>query len=248
MLSFVLEAGAQSRFNVREASDFSGVTFKGVIEMESGYGVTCNGVHPTDSGSVIPISHVLFSQEGEYLSKNMTFLESGYNLITSISGFKDLNSGFGKCCIGYRSGSNSITEGFISGFSDSGLVLFTHYFESPYYSEVGSDSTAPIAFCSSTNDDNSIFISSSILNTEQGSTGGDFYIQRMTPNGDVLWEYIYATEAQPEFCRAILPTQDGGLLGILREIDLGEETSNGKLFELDSSGNLILLVDVPVPN
>ena len=52
-----------------------------------------------------------------------------------------------------------------------------------------------------------------ILQPEAGSTGGDFYIQRMAPDGEVLWEYIYATDAQPETCNALLPTDNGGGFG-----------------------------------
>ena len=243
MILLSTEASSQTRFNIREVADFSAVTFKGVIELEDGYGVTCNGVHPTDSGNMIPLTFVKFNLLGEYLTKEMYFRDSGYNLMTNESGFRYLNDEFEFCCVGYKEDFESDIpyEGFIASFNELGDTTF-NFFSSPYLEDVNSWVIAPIGFCKSTNNDNSIFISSNILEPESG-TGGDFYIQRMAPDGEVLWEYIYATDAQPEYCNALLPTPEGGVLGVLREWGNGN-----KFIELDDSGEVVTLNEVDLLN
>ena len=194
---------------MRDVIELNAVTFKGVVEVDNGYGILCNGVYPTDSGTLIPLTYAKFSFEGEFIDKNMYFRSIGYNLVSSRPGFKYINDEFKFCGIGYKTNTGDFNEGFVAGFNELGDTMEIKYFFSPYYEEMGSSTNTPVEFCNSTNNDNSIFISGNILNTESG-TGGDFYIQRMKPDGEVLWEFIYATDAQPEYCFAILPTQNGG--------------------------------------
>ncbi|MFK7757325.1 MAG: hypothetical protein AB8B53_10385 [Flavobacteriales bacterium] len=200
---------------MRNVVEYNAVVFNGVVELENGYGVICNGLYATDEGNLVPLTFVNFSLEGDYINKQIYLSDIGYNLITYESGFSLVNEDFGYSCVGYKTNTGTYNEGFIASFDEMGDTLEVKYFSSPYLEEMGSGTNAPVGFCNSTNLDNSIFISSNILNTESG-TGGDFYIQRMKPDGEVLWEYIYATDAQPEYCNALLPTENGGVGGFKR--------------------------------
>ncbi len=224
----------QERFNVRSDIDLNAAVFVGITEIENGYGIVGNGVY---TGNQTPLFFTRFDLQGEFIDRKMYFPESGFNLVTYESGMTYLNDFNQNTCIGYKDNGVNPREGFLASFDEEGDTIQIKYYSSPYFPDEGASTIAPVGFCQSTNDDNCIFISSSILNTQSG-TGGDFYIQRMTPDGEVLWEYIYATPAQPEYCNALLPTENGGVLGILREVGV-----SSKFIQLSESGALISLVE-----
>jgi len=177
----------------------------------------------------------LFSLDGSYQDKKLYFRESGVSNILSPGGLNYINDEFQYVSIGQEQFTD-INDGFLVRFDEEGDTLEHREFRSPYYEEFESEFMAPVAICNSTNEDNSIFISTSIFHPDSG-TGGDFYIQRMAPDGEVLWEYIYATPAQPEYCNALLPTENGGVLGILREVGV-----SARLIHLSDSGALISII------
>ena len=212
---FNINSIAQERFNVRTEIGLSAAVFVGVSELEDGYGVVGNGVNPTDSGNYTPLYFTRFTLGGDFVDRKMYFPDSGFNLITYESGMRFINEQNKYSCIGYKDDGSNPREGFLANFDEEGDTIQIIYYSSPYFGNVGNSTIAPVGLSSSINTDNSFFISSNILNTESGSTGGDFYIQRMAPDGEVLWEYIYATDAQPEYCNALLPTENGGVLGLV---------------------------------
>ena len=198
---------AQERFNVRNPIDFEGVTFEGVVELENEYAVSCNGAIPSETN--FPYAFARFTAEGEYIDKKLYSLETGFSVIISLGGLNYLNEDFQYVSIGQEQFSEQ-NDGFLVSFDEEGDTLQYLELISPYFEEFGSTFMAPVGICNSLNDDNSIFISTNISQPEAGSTGADFYIQRMAPEGEILWEYIYATDAQPEYCNSLLPTDNGG--------------------------------------
>ena len=244
-LFLFLTGVAQERFNVRDVADQDAAVFTGILELDDNYIVSGNALNPTDSGVYQSIIWSKFSLGGDFLEYKAVNRAEGYFIYPSGIGIQELNDNFNRTCTGYIHSSEQNNLGFIVNYDEEGDTLNLITFPSPYWDEDEQTGNAilPGDICSSANLDNSIFISSSILNPELGSTGGDFYIQRMAPDGEVLWEYIYATDAQPEYCKALLPTEDGGVLGILTEIDLGVGISS-KFIELDDSGEVITLNEI----
>jgi len=201
---------AQERFNIRSEIELNAAVFVGVSEIDGGYGIVGNGVYTGNNQNQTPLFFTRFNTQGEFIDRKMYIPQSGFNLVTYESGMTYLNDFNQNSCIGYKDDGVNPREGFLASFNDEGDTIQIKYYSSPYFPDEGASTIAPVGFCQSTNDDNSIFVSSSILNTQSG-TGGDFYIQRMAPDGEVLWEYIYATPAQPEYCNALLPTENGGV-------------------------------------
>ena len=202
----------QERFNIRNPIELESVVFKGVEETANHYVVTCNGVQITGNGNDSPYAFARFNSDGSYLDKKTYSLETGFSIILSSGGLNYLNDELEYVSIGQEQ-FTGLYKGFLVSFDEEGDTLQYIQFFSPYYEEFESDFMGPVSICNSTNSDNSVFISTNILQPEAGSTGGDFYIQRMAPDGEVLWEYIYATDAQPETCNALLPTDNGGGFG-----------------------------------
>ena len=101
--------------------------------------------------------------------------------------------------------------GFLVSFDENGDTLKVIEFLSPYVEQLDEnfDFNRPQAFVESLNEDGSIFISTNISNPE--STITDCYIQRMTPEGETLWQYIYASNSNPDACYALLPDENGGV-------------------------------------
>ena len=240
----------QERFNVRNSASQEAAVFTGVLELEENYIVTGNALNPTDSGVYQSIIWTKFSLEGDFLEYKAVNREEGYFIYPSGIGIQELNDHFNRTCTGYIHSFEQNNLGFVINYDEQGDTLNMITFPSPYWNEDEQTGNAilPGDICSSTNPDNSIFISSSILDPEIGSTGGDFYIQRMAPDGEVLWEYIYATDAQPEYCKTLLPTENGGVLGVLTEVNIGEGFLADRLIELDSSGMEITNISVAIDN
>jgi len=223
---------AQERFNVRNPIEFQAVSFSGVTELDNGYAITCKGVTQGDEGSDSPFAFARFTLDGTYVDKKMYFRDEGFSIIITLGGLNYINDEFQFVSIGQEQFTD-INDGFLVRFDEQGDTLEYREFRSPYYEEFESEFMAPVAICNSTNEDNSIFISSNIFHPDSG-TGGDFYIQRIAPDGEVLWEYIYATSAQPEYSNALLPTENGGVLSMVflwGDFDY--------LLELDSLGDVV---------
>jgi len=237
LLFFSFSTIGQERFNVRHEIGMNACLFSGVVEIEGGYGIVGNGVYASDNETEYPLFFTRFNHQGEFIDRKMYSPESGIYLITYESGLTYLNDLNQYSCIGYKDDPANPNEGFLASFNQEGDTIQIKYFTSPYLPDEGPSAIAPVGICQSTNEDNSIFISSNILNLESG-TGGDFYIQRMTPDGEVLWEYIYATEAQPEYSNALLPTYDGGVIGLVNIF-----SNPMGLIRLDTDGNELLNIN-----
>ncbi len=126
-----------------------------------------------------------------------------------------------------------IRLGYLMKSNLNGDTLETLRFYSPNYPEdLDHSSLFPIRLEQST-DDNFLVLSG--INNE--GTGNDRMIQKLTPEGELLWTYEYATE-QNDFIHTIIPTSDGGGISeSYRIIELGVSGQN-HFFKYDGHGEL----------
>jgi hypothetical protein len=251
MLSYLLllslTVSSQERFNVREVLEFTATQFKGVAELNGSYAVTGSGVLDTDSGLVQAMFHSLFSLEGSPINTKIYTKSVSYYLHSSFPGLNYIDNLDFYSTLGQTYDENTETAaGFMANFDEEGDTISVILFHSPYIEQLDPSFTfiAPLDIEPSTNADNSFFISSNIGDPEE--TGTDSWIQRMTPDGETLWSYIYATEANPDNCKAMLHTEIGGvLLGVW---EAGNDEVFAKFIELDSMGNELSEVTLETTN
>jgi len=222
----------QERFNLRLIGDLNACNFIGIEELNEGYLLSAQALFEDNSNNFDVMSSVQITALGEIIEiKNYQQISGAY-VLNPNSGLSKLDEPFEFCSLGQTT-LNGLTRGFVANFNEAGDTISIVEFYSPYLeNSEEEDFIAPFSVVSSTNPDNSIFVSSNIFTA---GTANDFCIQRITPAGIVLWDYVYATNADPDRCHAILPTSDGGVIGIAREWQNGN-----KIFILDSLGNLIL--------
>jgi len=223
---------SQTRFNIRESLDLDGCSFTGVHELDEIFLIVANGAFLGDSGVVYPVVEFYSDLEGNPVDTNLYIKEVGNYVINSEGGLVYLDGTNEYCSIGQTY--NAVNEqpaGFIMGMNGEGDTTSVNLFASPYLPLYGENFISPRAICKSNNQDGSFFISSTISRPE---TGNDCYIQRMNPDGDVLWEYIYATNADVDQCKAMIPTEDGGVVAGVWEFNI--DGNDSYLIKLDSSG------------
>ncbi|MFM9985644.1 MAG: T9SS type A sorting domain-containing protein [Flavobacteriales bacterium] len=109
-------------------------------------------------------------------------------------------------------------------YNEMGDTLKTKDYYSPYFIEEGGDDFINPLF-SFLLPDSTIYLSAVIF--EDNGTANDVCIWHLDKDGNELWHYIYATEADPEQCYSMIPW--GG--GVLAEINKGND-SNPFLNEL----------------
>ena len=230
MLMAEIDGFGQTRFNVRDSVNSSNNVFVGITELNDKYSIYGNGVYATDSGFTELMFSSFFSLEGEFLSEQQFSKEFGFWNMRNNSGNTYVNNLVQYCSLGQTYDENTESAaGFIANFNEEGDTISVILYHSPYLEEYGEDFIAPIAIAPSMNDDNSFFVSTNIY---KEGTQTDCWIQRMTPEGESLWSYFYATDANPESCKTLIPKNDGGLIGLLRDTDV-----DLILIELDAEGN-----------
>ncbi len=125
-----------------------------------------------------------------------------------------------------------IRLGYLMKFNLEGDTLETIRFYSPNYpDDLEHSSMYPIRLEFAY--DGNFLVLSGIVNDE---TNNDIIIQKFTSEGELLWDYQYATEQDPDICNVLLPTADGG--GVLIPIIVIEEypLQFHDIIKLDSSG------------
>lgn len=210
-LLFILSSTiSQERFNVRYDSDFPSTNFRSVIELEDGY--LCTGFL-TDSviSSGRPSIYAKFDFNGSYLfHKHHGGEEPNQNRFFSAQNpdFQFLNDNI-ILHSGVTYDENSIRQGYIMQLNLDGDTLNMFRYYSP-----NSDQEWPynsiLARKVEQSTDGNFLMLSSYLNP--GGTGNDILIQKYTPSGELLWNYEYITEQDPDNCNVILPTNDGGVI------------------------------------
>ncbi|MFZ6053424.1 hypothetical protein, partial [Halocola ammonii] len=77
-----------------------------------------------------------------------------------------------------------------------------------------------------------------LANFSQAITQGDFIIRKIAQTGEIIWEYEYVTDQDPDYCRVNIPTDDGGVIAIAKIGVSGEEPNYHHIFKLDVDGEL----------
>ena len=231
----------QERFNIRDSIGSLANVFIGVQEFEDHYSVYGNGIFLEDSFLIEPMNSVKYSLSGELISAQSFSKEVGIWNLRNQAGNSYINEPLQYCSIGQTYDENTGTgAGFIASFDENGDTIQTILYHSPYIEEYGAefDFIAPLEIVASTNDDNSFFISTNIF---KSGTQTDCWIQRMSPDGESLWSYFYATEANPDGCYSMIPLENGGVLAAISDNILGT-----KLVEIDSLGQVLSFYDSEV--
>ncbi len=83
--------------------------------------------------------------------------------------------------------------------------------------------------------DGNFLVLSGIVNDE---TNNDIIIQKFTSEGELLWDYQYATEQDPDVCDVILPTEDGGVIFIMDLVTDDGGFTKLHFNKLDSTGSI----------
>ncbi len=208
LLLFSISGFSQERFNIRYSSGLPFTILTNVIENDSGYMVM--GFLGDGETTARPMSIAQFNFEGEYLFQNLLGGAQS-ELENSFFGSENFDIKFYNDTVYAHSGKTYSAEGLIQGyimFSDhQGDSLSMIRFNSPHFGE-GYDSDYFIATkrMEISSEGNFLVLSNIIGET----TANDFMIQKMTPEGEILWTYEYATAQDPDICDVVLPTEDGG--------------------------------------
>ncbi len=118
-------------------------------------------------------------------------------------------------------------------YNNMGDTLKTRDYFSPYYLEQnGMDYIRPLY--SMLMPDSTIYFTAGIA---APVTFNDVCIWHLDKYGNELWHYIYATEADPETCFAMIPWQGGVMAAIYLGLDGTEYGGGGVLQIIDANGN-----------
>jgi len=132
---------------------------------------------------------------------------------------------------------NGIMNGTLKWIENTGEIVQERDFLSPYFNENEIDNTQWMYPRDISKSENGFIYMASQIGTPE--TGNDFCILKLTPEGDEIWTYIYATEADPDLCYALEATDDGGVLVAAgSSAPLTEELAIKHFFKLDGGGEM----------
>ncbi|MFZ6053531.1 hypothetical protein ABHV44_16085, partial [Flavobacteriales bacterium DA487] len=227
---FFTVSAQQERFNVRFDSDFPNTLLMSVIELEDGY-VSTGFLGDSLNPLATPMIFAKFDLEGNFLFQE-TY--GGLGDAEYYSQNPDLNFLNDSVLIhsGITYDSEGIRQGYIAYFNMDGDTLQVRRYYSP-----NPDPEYPFiaALSVKKGTNNYLFF---LANFVQESTGNDFLIWKIHENGDIIWQYTYETNQSPDYCRVIIPTDDGGVIAIAKIGVSGEEPNYHHIFKLDVDGEL----------
>ncbi len=233
LLLFAFSSSGQERFNIRFDSGFDFTIFSGLEEVDSGYLVTGIVVDAEGFSSNRPVIFTKFNYQGgiefqksyggDELLKNRIFSSQNPDL-QFLNDTVLIHSGVTR-------DADWIRHGYLMKSNLEGDTLETIRFYSPNYPEdIEHSSMYPIRLEQST--DGNFLVLSGIVND---ITNNDILIQKFTPEGELLWDYQYATEQDPDYCEVIIPTNDGGVI-MMPKLILETPPSTNNIIKLGSNG------------
>jgi Secretion system C-terminal sorting domain len=128
-------------------------------------------------------------------------------------------------------------------FNDQLDTLFSRIVQSPFLDSTWIDSDFMYSQYATLSEDTCLFYSFGVWKPE--TTGNDVCIKKLSPTGEELWTYIYATYAEVDACYALLPQEDGGVIAGIYQTTVDGNPSQDKLIKIDSSGDEQWQIDVP---
>jgi hypothetical protein len=115
-------------------------------------------------------------------------------------------------------------------------TLFSTFIQSPFLDSTWVDSDFMNYQFSTLSQDSCLFYSIGVWKPE--TTGNDVCIKKLSPTGEEIWTYIYATEAEVDACYALLPQIDGGVIaGITEGVWEGNYYGYSRFTKIDKYGN-----------
>jgi hypothetical protein len=119
-------------------------------------------------------------------------------------------------------------------FNENGDTLQSATLQSPFVNETYFGSTYINPLYTIIVSDSTIYATTGVF---QEGTSNDVCIWHLDKYGNELWHYIYATEADPETCYAMIPWQGGVMAAIYLGLDGTEYGGGGVLQIIDANGN-----------
>ncbi len=113
-------------------------------------------------------------------------------------------------------------------------TLFTKIVQSPYKDSLWDDADFMYSQYAVLAKDSCLFYSFGVWKPE--TTGNDVCIQQYSPTGELLWTYIYATDAEVDACYALLPQDDGGVIAALYETGINGNPSINRITRINNQG------------
>lgn len=213
LLFCALMGAAQVRFNKRIDTGFPNTILTSVVEGTDGY--FCTGFLGDTMGLAAgrPMVFLKLSWDGEVLIQDQHGGQQIDQNLRLSSQNPDLVFWNDTTLIhsGHSFDVNGVRQGYIAHHNLQGDTLSLIRFHSPNYPAddpfYNFIATLRVVIAA---DGNYLALS----NFENPETNTDFIIQKWTPEGELLWTFEYATEADPEFCRTLVATDDGGCYAI----------------------------------
>ncbi|MFM9985642.1 MAG: T9SS type A sorting domain-containing protein [Flavobacteriales bacterium] len=124
-------------------------------------------------------------------------------------------------------------------YNSNGDTIRTKEYYSPYYLQDQSNDFINPKY-SLLLSDSTIYLTAGI---SKPGTANDVCIWHLDKDGNELWHYIYATEADPETCYAMIPWEGGVMAAVYRNINDSEYQSDLELVIVEENG-----IDVSIIN
>ncbi len=140
---------------------------------------------------------------------------------------------------------NGINTGLLTLFDHDGDTIKEIKFYSPHLGQPWNNSDSVNPRYSILMQDSTIYCTSGIFGEE---TYNDVCIWHFDKDGNELWHYIYATEADPETCYAMVPWQGGVMAAIFKGINDSEYQSDLDLLNIQENGIDITLINESIWN
>ncbi len=195
----------QERFNVRYNSEFPNTILTSVIETDDGYystGILGDSLNP----NATPTIFSQFDLEGNFLFQEDYGGLDDYQLWSQNPDLQFFNDTT-LVLSGFSFDEEGVRQGYLITFNLLGDTLETFRFYSPYVNEDYPSSGFIATKRMEISSDGNFLVLSNIIGE---TTANDFMIQKITPEGELLWTYEYATAQDPDICDVVLPTEDGG--------------------------------------
>ncbi len=210
-------SNAQVTFNTRSYGVINTI-YNSVQVLEDGY-LTCGWTYDTIPTVHFDILLTKFNEYGENIEE-FHYGEEAFQTFTQ----ENSESKVPNLYIQQASAldENNVSVGRLIWYNNAGDTLKTKDLYSPYFLDGGDDQIN--LYYNILLPDSTIFLTGVLFQTP--GTANDVCIWHLDKNGNELWHYIYATEANPETCHAMIPWGGGVMAAIYKGLD-GTEFGGG---------------------
>jgi hypothetical protein len=205
-----------------------GTIYNSVQVLEDGY-LTCGWTFDSLPNIHRDILFTHFSAIGENMGE-IQYGDSAFQNFTQENDYSYLSNYYIQQAVSEDEEGISVAR--LIWYNSSGDTLMTRKYYSPYYIEqIGNEYINP--FYAVLLLDSSVYLTAGI---SKPTTSNDVCIWHLDKYGNELWHYIYATEADPETCFAMIPWEGGIMAAIFRGINGSSCESDLLLLKLSSGG------------